>query len=181
MRSPVIARDGFALLVIVSVSLAAVWTYTLSRTYERTWDLSAHRSFELSDQSVSICEGMNETITAQFFVGPNSPVRMPMRDLARALETSCSGVDVERIDPTASPRAARAAGVVTDQGVIVLTRADGEARQIEGQASQARFFRELVVLLARTEHGNRWAVDHTRPTQIMTRSRSLWSSRLLAG
>ena len=160
VRSPTVARDGFALLVIGAVAFASIWLFSLSRTYERTWDLSSNQNFALSGQSMAICDGMTETVNAQFFVGPTSPVRMPMRDLARALETACPRVQVERIDPTASPRAARAAGVVTDQGVIVLTKADGQARQIEGQASQARFFRELVVLLARTEHEICWAVDH---------------------
>jgi ABC-type uncharacterized transport system involved in gliding motility auxiliary subunit len=160
IRSPAVARDGFALLVVALAVVTSVWAFSLSRTYEQTWDLSTHREFALSGQSLSICDGMGETVKAQFFVGPSSPLRLPMRDLSRALETSCPQVEVERIDPAASPRAARAAGVVTDQGVIVLTKDEGQARQIEGQASQARFFRELVVLIAKAQHEICWAVDH---------------------
>jgi len=94
------ALQGMNWGVFLLLSLAAliIVNYFSYRYYHR-WDLTAGKTFSLSDQTCEVLRNLDQELTVVVFLAPGDDVLGKVRDLLNAYEEQSAFVKVEYIDP----------------------------------------------------------------------------------
>jgi ABC-type uncharacterized transport system involved in gliding motility auxiliary subunit len=142
--SVAIAMTAMALGIVVALNVVA------SR-YDERWDLTEAGLFTLSDQTISIIEGLESDVTILAFFSAGSGEEMKFRDLVEGYEQHTSHLKIEYHDPIRSPLLAEEHSITTQWGTVVL-KSGSSSQRLESTFDEEALTNALVRVTAGKLH-----------------------------
>lgn len=159
-RSFVYGAGSWVLVALMGALSVGSWA--LARRNDHTWDLTRNQLFSLSEQSVGVVGALQDPVNVLAFYGLGNPQRQEVQDLLRKFTELNPQIEVEWIDPLLEPRKAKENLISGETGTLILRRGDKD-RRIEGDVTEERVVRELVLLQSTGEHDVCWVQGHGEP------------------
>jgi hypothetical protein len=156
-------RYGAGSLVLTALfGATAVGAYAVARRNDHTFDWTRTGTYTLSDQTRRVVSELPYDVEIQAFFRARSPVRAPFEDLIGRMQEVGPRLNVTWIDPLANPIAAKEALVTGDHGVVIL-KANGRERRLEGEIREEELTRDLLLLGSDQDHVICWVQGHGEP------------------
>ena len=150
-RSRSAKQSGFA-LTLTAIGLAiAISANMLATKHDTRWDLTSSERYALSDQTVSVAQGLTEKVEVlTFFVG-EQPELSAFKDLLGGVLAHTQQLQISHHDPVLSPQLADRYTIVSGSGTVVLQQGEREQR-LEGRFDEQALVNALIRLSSPTEH-----------------------------
>jgi len=148
-----------ALIVVVSAAVA-ISAYSLSRRYDKTWDLTGERQFTLSEQTLTVLAGLPYDVEAIAFLRGGASQENSLRPLLERFSQASDRIRVRYVDPLKEPRLAEKYEIGSGYGTLILAAPDGSTQRLETRFTEDNLTNRLVILSSGVEHTVCWAVGH---------------------
>ncbi len=125
-------ETNWGVFLTLSLALFLIVNYFSYRYYHR-WDLTASKSFSLSDQSTKVVESLESDLHIVVFLAPMDEVMERVRDLLSAYQSLSPKVKVEYIDPDRQLDRMQilASRYSVTQPNVVVFEAEGRSKYVE--------------------------------------------------
>jgi hypothetical protein len=150
-RSRAAKQSGFAGLLIAIAAGIAVGANVLATKHDIRWDLTSAKRYALSEQTISVAQGLTQTVELlTFFSGP-SPDLLSFKDLLDGVSQHTDQLVISHHDPLLSPRLAEQYAITGGAGTVVLKSGDAEQR-LEGELDEQALVNALIRLSSPVVH-----------------------------
>lgn len=151
LRSPSAQQSGTAFVITAVAAGIAIAATVLAHQHDRRWDLTSSQRFGLSEQTISILQGLESPVEIDaFFVGETAE-RIAFKDLMDGYAQHTSKLNLRVHDTVLSPRIAAEFDVTNSFGTVILTTESSKQR-VEGNLDEEAMSNALVRLTADREH-----------------------------
>ncbi len=98
MKKRLLQETNWSVFLVLLAALFLIVNYLAFRHYHR-WDLTASRSFTISQETKKVLGELKEPLKVVVFLAPNDPLYERVKDLLDGYAAASSRVQVETIDP----------------------------------------------------------------------------------
>ncbi|MFT5682633.1 MAG: ABC-type uncharacterized transport system involved in gliding motility auxiliary subunit [Myxococcota bacterium] len=145
-------------MTVMALGIAVALNVVANR-YDERIDLTEGGLFTLSDQTISIVEGLEQDVSILAFFGSGSGEEVQFQTLIEGYEQHTSHLKVEYYDPIRSPLLAEEHSITTQWGTVVLKAGDSSQR-LESSFDEEALTNALVRLTAGKQHTICFAEGH---------------------
>jgi len=142
--SVAVGMTVMALGIVVALNVVA-------NRYDERWDLTEGGMFTLSDQTISIAEGLDQDVTILAFFSAGSMEEMGFQTLLEGYEQHTGRLKVEYHDPIRNPLLAEENSITTQWGTVIL-KSGNSSQRLESSFDEEAFTNALVRLTAGKQH-----------------------------
>lgn len=142
--SVAVGMTVMALGIVVALNVVA-------NRYDERWDLTEGGLFTLSDQTISIAEGLDQDVTILAFFSAGSMEEMGFQTLLEGYEQHTGRLKVEYHDPIRNPLLAEENSITTQWGTVIL-KSGNSSQRLESSFDEEAFTNALVRLTAGKQH-----------------------------
>jgi hypothetical protein len=150
-RSRAAKQSGFSLVLVAIAAGIAVGANLLASKHDKRWDLTSSKRYALSEQTISIAEGLAEPVEVLTFFAGQSPDLLGFKDLLDGLDNHTDQLLVSHHDPVLNPRLAEQYAIMGGAGTVVLKSGSTEQR-LEGELDEEALVNALIRLNSPTSH-----------------------------
>jgi ABC-type uncharacterized transport system involved in gliding motility auxiliary subunit len=150
--SVAVGMTVMALGIVVALNVVA-------NRYDERWDLTEGGLFTLSDQTISIAEGLDQDVTILAFFSAGSMEEMGFQTLLEGYEQHTDRLKVEYHDPIRNPLLAEENSITTQWGTVIL-KAGNSSQRLESSFDEEALTNALVRLTAGKQHTICFASGH---------------------
>lgn len=145
-------------MTVMALGIAVALNVVANR-YDERWDLTEGGLFTLSDQTISIAEGLDQDVTILAFFSSGSMEELTFQTLLEGYEQHTGRLKVEYHDPIRNPLLAEENSITTQWGTVILKAGDSSQR-LESSFDEEALTNALVRLTAGKQHTICFASGH---------------------